>query len=195
MNKLVFLFCIFTIVIFIGWNQSGEAVTNDDYQVIPDDAIRLRILANSDSTEDQAMKEKVRDAVNLEITEWVADITDIEEARALIQDNLAEIEKVIHDVVGNSDFAVAYDDEITFPMKLYGDYLYPAGEYEAILVTLGEGKGSNWWCVLFPPLCFLDFSFGTTVESNTTTEEAVAADEPEEEVEVKFFLFEWLGWS
>lgn len=194
MNKLVFLFCILTVVILIGWNQSGEAESNDDYQVIPDDAIRLRILANSDSANDQAMKEKVRDAVNIEITKWVADITDIEEARKLIQDNLSEIENIVHNVVGDLDFAVAYDDEITFPMKLYGDYLYPAGEYEAILVTLGEGKGSNWWCVLFPPLCFLDFSFGTSVESNSTMEEATVTEESEE-VEVKFFLFEWLGWS
>lgn len=194
MNKLVFLFCILTVVILIGWNQSGEAESNDDYQVIPDDAIRLRILANSDSANDQAMKEKVRDAVNIEITKWVADITDIDEARKLIQDNLSEIENIVHNVVGDLDFAVAYDDEITFPMKLYGDYLYPAGEYEAILVTLGEGKGSNWWCVLFPPLCFLDFSFGTSVESNSTMEEATVTEESEE-VEVKFFLFEWLGWS
>ncbi|MHA6250667.1 stage II sporulation protein R [Oceanobacillus sp. CAU 1775] len=193
MNKLVFLLGIFTIVFFINYNQFGQAVSNEDYQVIPDEAIRLRILANSESPNDQAMKEKVRDAVNAEITEWVANITDIEEARKLIQENLAEIENIIKDVVGNSNFTLAYDSNITFPMKLYGDYLYPAGEYEAILVTIGEGKGTNWWCVLFPPLCFLDFSFGTTVESDTA-EETATTDESEE-VEVKFFLFEWLGWS
>src|SRR5699024_12254209 len=61
------------------------------------------------------------------------------------------------------DYQVTYGENIAFPAKLYGSYLYPPGEYEAILITIGEGQGENWWCVLFPPLCFLDFENGTTV--------------------------------
>lgn len=58
-----------------------------------------------------------------------------------------------------------------FPTKLYGQYLYPAGEYEAVIITLGEGDGANWWCVLFPPLCFLDFSNGTAVSQSPIVED------------------------
>lgn len=179
-----------------GWTPD-EQTENLDYQVIPDEAIRLRILANSDEEKDQQIKREVRDEVNRIVSRWVADITDIEEARELIQERLPEIDELVGEVLQesyeNREYTVDYGKNITFPMKLYGDYLYPAGEYEAILITLGEGDGSNWWCVLFPPLCFLDFSFGTTVEAKDG--ELDQELEEEEETEVKFFLFEWLGWS
>src|SRR5699024_8040113 len=105
------------------------------------------------------------------------------------------------------------------PMKIYDNYVYPAGDYEAVLITIGKGEGSNWWCVLFPPLCFLDFSNGSTVaqsdleegvfeegddESLTNKheqmddeleEESEEEDSEAEDMEVKFFLFEWLGLS
>lgn len=196
MKKLVFFIFILILISPIGWNNNSQANVESDYQVIPDEAIRLRILANSDNEEDQKLKHLVRDRVNEEVTEWVQEITDIDEARELIQEKLPEIESIISEVIEeagtDNSFTVDYDNEITFPMKLYGDYLYPAGEYEAILITLGEGNGANWWCVLFPPLCFLDFSFGTTVEAKDLQEEE--QEEPEE-TEVKFFLFEWFGWS
>ena len=165
-----------------------------DYQVIPDEAIRLRILANSDSEKDQDVKHKVRDEVNEVITEWVKDIDDIEEARQLIDDRLPELEEVVRDTLekenSDDDFELEFAENVSFPAKLYGDYLYPAGEYEAILVTIGEGSGANWWCVLFPPLCFLDFFNGTSVADGDAAEA-----EEEEEVEVEFFLFKWLGLS
>lgn len=198
MKKLVFFIFIiaFMWTSLAGWTPD-EQTENLDYQVIPDEAIRLRILANSDEEKDQQIKRDVRDEVNRVVSRWVADITDIEEARELIQERLPEIDQLVGEVLQESDenreYTVDYGKNITFPMKLYGDYLYPAGEYEAILITLGEGDGSNWWCVLFPPLCFLDFSFGTTVEAKDG--ELDQELEEEEETEVKFFLFEWLGWS
>lgn len=199
MKKLVFFafILIFSFISMAGWRIDGEPNADTDYQVIPDEAIRLRILANSDSEADQALKHSVRDRVNEEVTSWVEEMTDIDEARALIQERLPEIDQIVAETIENegteNSYTVDYGENVTFPMKLYGDYLYPAGEYEAILITIGEGNGSNWWCVLFPPLCFLDFSFGSTVEE----EDEVAQEEPEqeEETEVKFFLFEWFGWS
>ncbi len=137
--------------------------------VIPNEAIRLRILANSDSEYDQDLKRQVRDAVNAEITTWVQDLTSLEDARAVIKSRLPEIQKIAEGVVEDHHSAQAVKvkfDQVQFPTKLYGQFLYPAGEYEAILVTLGEGKGANWWCVLFPPLCFLDFSNGVAVSSD-----------------------------
>ncbi len=179
-------------------SQLGEKQDEQGYQVIPDDAIRLRILANSDNEADQELKRTVRDEVNEVITEWVADITDIEEARQLIESRIPEINEIVKEVLksegSTGSFEVEYGSNITFPAKLYGDFVYPAGEYEAVLITIGEGKGDNWWCVLFPPLCFLDFSNGTTVAA---AEESVDEGQQveEEKTEVKFFLFEWFGWS
>jgi stage II sporulation protein R len=187
-----------------------SAQQNTEPVVIPEEAIRLRILANSDSEQDQALKRKIRDEVNKEMTVWVEKLTSIEAARELIQSRLPEIEKIVQSVLvkekQEQKFNVDFDN-VSFPTKMYGSYIYPAGEYEAILITLGEGKGANWWCVLFPPLCFLDFSNGQAVQAaeleeddkNTSPEKkseeisALIVDEEEdkEEVEVKFFLVDW----
>ncbi|UAC47936.1 stage II sporulation protein R [Bacillus aquiflavi] len=143
----------------------AEVVAND-VTIIPQEAIRLRILANSDSSDDQQLKRSVRDAVNKEITEWVADLTSIEDARELIKSRLPEIQKIAEVVVKKEGVSQTVDvdfGKVQFPTKLYGQFLYPAGEYEAILITLGNGEGANWWCVLYPPLCFLDFSNGVAV--------------------------------
>ncbi|WP_440897918.1 stage II sporulation protein R [Amphibacillus sp. Q70] len=175
-------------------NQLSIPSEAEHYQVIPDDAIRLRILAESDDPNDQTVKHAVRDAVNQEITEWVETLTDIEQARELIQERLPQIEQIVAQTLQDYDqtieFQVDYDSQVQFPAKLYDRYVYPAGEYEAILITLGEGKGSNWWCVLFPPLCFLDFSSGTTVSDDDPEQEVVNEDE-DEEPKVSFFFLEW----
>lgn len=188
-------------------------VTANEAIVIPNEAIRLRILANSDLEVDQELKRQVRDEVNAAITEWVAELTSVEAARDLIQSRLPEIKAIAEEVLekNGSDQSVKTDfGKVEFPTKLYGEFLYPAGEYEAVLITLGEGEGANWWCVLFPPLCFLDFSNSVAVkegvdeadEQEEKVEEqkvgAQEAKEPvfveekkdEQEVEVKFFLVE-----
>ncbi|MFC4183786.1 stage II sporulation protein R [Saccharococcus thermophilus] len=134
---------------------------------IPNEAIRLRILANSDSAKDQELKHKVRDAVNAKITKWVADLTSFAEAKRVIHSHLPEIKQTVADVLRKEHSDQSYKVEfgqVDFPTKIYGNYVYPAGKYEAVLITLGEGKGANWWCVLFPPLCFLDFSNSDAVQ-------------------------------
>ncbi|WP_085994034.1 stage II sporulation protein R [Oceanobacillus senegalensis] len=203
MKKLLFIGFIFFILYFTlpmkGASQDGGI--DQEYQVIPDDAIRLRILANSDSEKDQALKRLVRDRVSEEVSGWVEYMTDIDEARSLIEKRIPIIDEMVQEVIEEEgfsyDYTVEYGENIEFPTKLYDSYVYPAGEYEAILITIGEGKGDNWWCVLFPPLCFLDFSNGTTVSAadSSEAEEMENEEEKEKETEVKFFLFEWLGLS
>ncbi|WP_242314917.1 stage II sporulation protein R [Bacillus cereus group sp. BfR-BA-01355] len=150
--------------------------------VIPKEAVRLRILANSDSDKDQALKRKVRDEVKAQIDGWVADLTSFEEARKLIQSHIPEIEKTVENTLkregSKESFQVKFSKNVKFPTKVYGNFIYPAGEYEAVLITIGEGEGANWWCVLFPPMCFLDFSSGTAVRKE---EHVVKAESPEEE--------------
>ncbi|MGM9925882.1 MAG: stage II sporulation protein R, partial [Bacillus sp. (in: firmicutes)] len=152
-----------------------NAQASQEAAVIPDEAIRLRILANSDSRQDQQIKRAIRDEVNVHITEWVQDLTSIEAAREVIQGHLPDIRRIAEDYVKEQGVAQQVEVEFgkaNFPTKLYGEYIYPAGEYEAIVITLGSGQGANWWCVLFPPLCFLDFSNGTAVSMSPMEEEA-----------------------
>ncbi|HJV16050.1 MAG TPA: stage II sporulation protein R [Bacillales bacterium] len=192
---------IYLIVLSIGTILSLYIPKNEaEAIVIPNEAIRLRILANSDKESDQVLKRQVRDAVNAKISIWVQDLTSIDDARTVIKSNLPEIQATAESVVrkqgANQAVNVKFDENVQFPTKLYGEYLYPAGEYEAILITLGEGKGANWWCVLFPPLCFLDFSNGVAVEKDKKKEskesqaKKVYTPEDEEPVKVKFFVVE-----
>lgn len=204
MNKLVIILFIITFIMFLPPKQgiTQEVDPNDalesDPQFIPDKAIRFRILANSDSEKDQALKLLVRDGVYEEVTEWVKHMTDQGEARHFIESRIGEIDKIVGDVIEEEGaeygYTVEYGENVTFPEKVYGSYVYPAGEYEAILITIGEGKGENWWCVVFPPLCFVDFGTSVSEEENQEVQ-GLEEQEKEEEAQVKFFLFEWLGWS
>ncbi|KPL59378.1 stage II sporulation protein R [Rossellomorea vietnamensis] len=145
-----------------------QEMAAQETMVIPEEAIRLRILANSDLDGDQNVKRLVRDEVNKEITNWVSTLTSQDEAKAVIKEGLPQLQKIAEDVVAaeGMDQSVKVEfGKVDFPTKLYGQYLYPAGEYEAVLITLGKGEGANWWCVLYPPLCFLDFSTGNAVRS------------------------------
>ncbi|MEH7111075.1 stage II sporulation protein R [Neobacillus niacini] len=156
-----------------------EAIAKDSV-VIPAEAIRLRILANSDHAQDQEIKRKVRDAVNEQITLWVQELTSLEKAKMVLTSKLPEVQAIAEKVVaeqGSTQSVKVEFGKVQFPTKLYGEFLYPAGEYQAILITLGEGTGANWWCVLYPPLCFLDFSNGIAVQSDGFEDKAYAAED------------------
>ncbi|MCG1021330.1 stage II sporulation protein R [Sutcliffiella horikoshii] len=215
---------LYIVLLFVGAYLSllGEQATagadvKNGAMVIPDEAIRLRILANSDNEQDQELKRKIRDRVNEEITVWVEGLTSMENAREVITGNMDEIEQIVEEVMAEEGMVQSYNVDfgrVDFPTKMYGKFIYPAGDYEAILITLGKGTGANWWCVLFPPLCFLDFSNGeataspfeeeetaevttvaTTVKADAaaeSTQEFIVDEEPEE-VEVQFFLVELLS--
>lgn len=190
---------------------------------IPQDSIRLRILANSDRVSDQSVKRRVRDAVVEQMNSWVTQLDNpqsMDEAKTVINNNLSLIEKVVEQTLRSSGKDYEYQVElgvVPFPTKLYGGKVYPAGDYEALRITLGEGKGKNWWCVLFPPLCFVDAGSGDalakdkelenaknssasnvddSVQSVSATSEGndteVQIQASPEETEVRFFLWDML---
>lgn len=198
LGKIAIILFILSIVYLQAVAANEPVIEEESVQVIPDEAIRLRILANSDQEDDQHVKRLVRDQVSEQISAWVEDIDDINEARQLIESRIPEITETVKQVVaryGEKNVQVEYGKNINFPVKLYDSYLYPAGEYEAVLISIGEGNGANWWCVLFPPLCFLDFSNGSLVADADQEDEHEEIVEDEEPVEIKFFLFEWFGWT
>lgn len=177
--KTKHLAIIYLLILTIGtivsiYMPKAEVVGAEATKVIPDEAIRLRILANSDAEKDQAVKRLIRDEVNEDITKWVQELTSLDEARDVITSHLPDIQATAEAVIKEQGMeqSVKVDfGQAEFPTKLYGQYLYPAGDYEAVIITLGEGEGANWWCVLFPPLCFMDFSNGTAVSQSPIVEE------------------------
>ncbi len=195
MKPNVIIYLLFSLfVLLVSWEeQSAVAIASLHQEVSPEEAIRLRILANSDAVNDQAVKREIRDEVNAAITTWVTDITDLEEAKTAIKANIPLIEEIVAAELKklglNQTYEVSFS-EVQFPTKLYGNLVYPAGMYDAVLITLGEGKGENWWCVLFPPLCFLEMANGEAVEADHATSAEAEEQPADDEVEVSFFVVE-----
>lgn len=139
---------------------------------IAKEVIRLHVLADSDSEEDQAVKRKVRDRVMEYLETKLADVDSVEEAREVIQSSLDSIADVSCRELkkqGQSVTAVAELEKVWFPEKTYGDCTFPAGVYEALQVKIGSAQGTNWWCVLYPGLCFEYSLRGVAAEKGKET--------------------------
>lgn len=133
----------------------------------PNQLIRFHVIANSDSEEDQSLKRAVRDAILREISPKLAVSQSLEESRTIIKKVRPEMEDIGRSVVESwgKDYTVHTEfGQFGFPTKSYGSLVLPAGNYEALRVVIGKGQGSNWWCVLFPPLCFIDINHSTAVQ-------------------------------
>lgn len=161
MNR--FFYLLFALLLaMMSWEHQLEAAEVGGGP-IPEESIRLRIIANSDAIQDQWLKREVRDAIIAQVNLWVKEMPSIEQARAQVAARLPELEQLVAQTIQERGFhygAEVLFGQVEFPTKRYGRYVYPAGKYEALLVKLGEAKGQNWWCVLFPPLCFIDISNG-----------------------------------
>ncbi|MFR4987024.1 MAG: stage II sporulation protein R [Lachnospirales bacterium] len=128
---------------------------------IADEVIRLHVLANSDEDYDQQLKIKVKDGIVKMLENELNNSMSKDETRIILLQNLDKIEDKAKEIIEENGYNYNVSAKITFddfPTKQYGDVVLPAGEYEALKVEIGEAKGKNWWCVMFPPLCFLDAS-------------------------------------
>lgn len=174
-----FFFILFALILMVMSleMQRSQAATTEGQGPIPKESIRLRIIANSDSFQDQWLKRKVRDAIVAQMNVWAKDLESYDEAHAYVGTQVPELQKIVDNTIAQYGFTYKAEvdfGEVSFPTKLYGSYVYPAGEYEALRVRIGEAKGQNWWCVLFPPLCFIDMSNGDAVQVKET-------EQPQEE--------------
>ena len=134
-----------------------EAKANAVQEKLSGEVFRFHVLANSDSKEDQEVKKKVRDAVGAMMEPRLAESRNLEETEAIVQRSMENIVEVATETLEENGYhygASARLANVEFPVKSYGAYTFPAGEYEALQVTLGEGEGHNWWCVLYPNMCF-----------------------------------------
>lgn len=148
--------------------------TKASANLIPDEAIRLRVLANSNSEYDQQIKLEIKDQIQIDLYNLLKDTKGIEEARKIIKKNIpnisSKVEKILEQENYQEGFSIHFGSHY-FPEKEFKGITYEEGYYESLLITLGKGEGNNWWCVLFPPLCLVEA-------------------EESDEVEYKFFIKE-----
>ena len=190
---------IITIIYIIHPLSHEEELYEDSFK---DSIIRFHIVANSDKEEDQQLKLKIRDEILRETQAKFENSKSLDETRHIIKANLDNIKSLAEKVIEEEgkDFPVeVYLGTINFPTRKYGDIVFPAGEYEALQVTIGEGKGKNWWCVMFPPLCFVDETYSIVDEDSEeklkyllTEEEYDSLKNHKVPVKIKFKLLEIL---
>ncbi len=170
MKKKIFFITLLVIsTILITMLASYSAVLDDSENDIylPSQLIRLHVVANSNSEEDQALKRQVRDKMVEETYLLFRNAKDVEEAKSIAIKNLENIRQITLTEIRKS--GKPYDVRIEigkfmFPAKNYGSLNLAAGKYEALRVVIGSGKGNNWWCILFPPLCFIDAENGLAID-------------------------------
>lgn len=149
--KKVFVFILMLLIVVSVYEKSNDSVK------IPDSAIRFRILANSNSPRDQKIKEDIRDKMQKELYSLLQNSKSIDDSRKIINSNMSNFDEILKDSMKDIEYSYSIDYGMHyFPSKTYKGITYDEGNYESLLVTLGSGKGDNWWCVLFPPLCLLE---------------------------------------
>ena len=194
---LSFLLFIYTSICAISYAQN---VSTD----IANSVFRLHVIANSDTSQDQDLKYKVRDNLLKYMNEICANCVTKQEAIDLVNKNKNKFGQIAEDTIKEEGYSYNVNIKIgnfQFPTKNYGDISLPAGYYDALRVEIGEAKGQNWWCVMFPPLCFVDITSGIVpeeskeqMENNLSEEEfALVSDKSDLQIQFKFKLLEFLG--
>lgn len=160
--KKTAIFIIIILILYVllnGMNASAK--------MIPDEAIRLRVIPNSNSEYDQTVKQMVKQELQTDMYELLQDTKGIKEARSVIVNQLSNIDQKINHLLEGIGYREGYTIDYGyhyFPDKEFEGITYEEGEYESLLITLGKGEGDNWWCVLFPPLCLVEVEENDSVE-------------------------------
>lgn len=168
MKKIIALvLLIITIYILIGNSFSNKII-------IPEEAIRVRVIANSNTEYDQNIKKEVKEVLKNDFINMFKNINNINDFRKELVSNLSIITNDIKELLDkyNMDFDINYGLNY-FPKKEFKDIVYDEGYYESLVVTLGSGLGDNWWCVLFPPLCMIEASESSNIEYTTLVSELI----------------------
>lgn len=200
LKNAILLIFLLSLYIFISAQSYVTAVSSDLSEAV----FRLHVLANSDSDEDQELKLKVRDKLLAYMNSICADCSTKEEAISIAQNHKEEFKKIAEETIEENGYNYSVQININnfyFPTKNYGDISLPAGFYDALRVEIGSGKGKNWWCVMFPSLCFIDISSGIVDdEAKENLEEHLSdesfniiSDSENTELKFKFKLIEFFA--
>ena len=195
MKKILSFFLVCALIAGAFW--LGTVI--HDRQALRECLIRLHVVAASNSREDQEVKLQVRDAITEKLEAVMAELPDMETAKEYIQSHLPELEEVANQALaaaGSVKKAVVSLGQEAFPARGYKTFTLPAGVYESLRITIGEGEGKNWWCVVFPRLCVSATAegFEDTAVSAGFSNQLAGALKGEEKYQVRFFLLDCLGW-
>ena len=175
--RILLVLTLFLIYITFSVCSYVSAVSSD----ISDSVFRLHVIANSDSEEDQNLKYKVRDSLLEYMNSILSENATKEEAMSVAKDHMSDFYVIAREVVSNEGYDYLINITIgkyDFPTKDYGDISLPSGNYDALRVEIGEASGHNWWCVMFPPLCFVDVTSGVVPdESKEALEDSLSGEE------------------
>lgn len=196
-NSLILLFLLFLYV-----SISAISYVNAVSSNIEESVFRLHVLANSDSKEDQDLKYKVRDNLIEYMNSLCIDIESKEGALNIANSHLTDFEQIAEQTIKENGYSYPVSVEIgnfSFPTKDYGDISLPSGYYDALRVKIGNAQGQNWWCVMFPPLCFVNVSSGIVpdeskelIKQELNDEEfSIVTKEDSTEIKFKIGLIEW----
>ncbi len=165
MKKYILLLIVSVLFLLLSAYSYVNAVSNN----LADSVFRLHVIANSDSKEDQNLKYKVRDKLIEYMNTLTNDMNSKEEVIEIAKAHLEDFKEIAQNVVKENGYNYDVNVKIgnfSFPTKTYGDISFPAGFYDALKVEIGKAEGQNWWCVMFPPLCFVDVTSGVVPEES-----------------------------
>ena len=199
-KTLILLLFLLFLYIFVSAQSYVSAVSSN----LSDSVFRLHVIANSDTSEDQALKLKVRDNLLKYMNSISTNCSTKQEAMLLANENKTAFQKIAEKTILDNGYNYSVKIKINnfyFPTKNYGDITLPAGLYDALRVEIGEAKGQNWWCVMFPSLCFVDISSGVVdneakenLEENLETESfALISDTKKSTIKFKFKIIEFFA--
>ncbi len=175
-----------------------EVRAQNAQQELAEEVFRFHVIANSDSKKDQQLKMQVKEQVLSYMKEHLPEDADLTQTRKWVQTHLKDMETVAETVVRkyNSNYKVSVTvEQVLFPKKTYGDITFPTGEYEALRIKIGEAKGQNWWCCLYPNLCFIDAVHAVVPESGKEELQTVLEEDSYEMItskadyKIKWFFF------
>ncbi|WMJ85284.1 stage II sporulation protein R [Anaerocolumna sp. MB42-C2] len=172
------LLVLFTLLLFKA--LPSDARKDNLQKGIASEIIRFHVIGNSDSAEDQALKLVIKGALTDALRPKLEHVKNINEARSILNNNLDEMETVANRIIKENGYdytAKATIEKGYFPLKVYGDLSLPPGEYEAVRVELGAAAGQNWWCIMFPPLCFVDSTYSVVPKSSKEELKYLLTDE------------------
>ncbi|MCI8751918.1 MAG: stage II sporulation protein R [Lachnospiraceae bacterium] len=169
---LLFIYAISFSMLLTGikyFHPDGTESPEEIQENIADNIIRLHVIANSDTDTDQSLKLKVRDGIIEQLQDTIAGTSSAAGAEKLLASQEDNIKNSALDIISGNGYNYPVNvslEERYFPVKSYGDLIFPAGNYKALCVEIGEAKGRNWWCVLFPSLCFVDETYAVVPDSS-----------------------------
>lgn len=199
-KTIILLAFLLFIYIFVSAQSYVSAISSNLSSAV----FRLHVIANSDTNEDQSLKLKVRDSLIEYMNKICTNCTTKEEAISIATSHQKEFQKIAEQTIKDNgyDYSIKINiNNFYFPTKNYGDISLPAGLYDALRVEIGEAKGQNWWCVMFPSLCFIDISSGVVdeeakenLEENLEKESyTIISDSKNKDIKFKFKLIEFFA--